>query len=77
GTVGSYTNLSFDSTGAATVFYFDRTHNRILKSVLSKGKWTTTSIAAGGREIRLAKFGNKTALTDLDVNVPSLAVLAV
>jgi hypothetical protein len=75
GTLGAYTDLSFDANGAATIFYFDKTHNRVLRSVFSNKKWTTTAMSAGGREIHVARFGKTLAYTDLDITVPTLKVL--
>ena len=74
-TLGAYTDLSFDANGAATIFYFDKSHNRVLRSVFSNHKWATTALAAGGREIHVARFGKTVAYTDLDVALPALKVL--
>jgi hypothetical protein len=75
GAVGTYSQLYFNASGQATVFYFDHSHNRLLRSVFSNKKWSTTTVANGGREIHVATFGKKVAVTNLDISIPSLKIL--
>lgn len=63
GTTGLYTNLFFDSSSRATIFYYDQTQNKAFKSVLASGKWTATALGTGGKELHISRYKGKTAFT--------------
>ncbi|MGH7177299.1 MAG: hypothetical protein ACREJC_07965, partial [Tepidisphaeraceae bacterium] len=73
--VGYYSNLFFDTTGKATIFYWDRTHNKAMRARLVSGAWSFTTLADGGRQIHVARFDTLVAYTNLNESIPELAVL--
>lgn len=75
GAVGYYSNLYFNASNQPTIFYFDKTRAKAMRVVFSSNKWNVTELAAGGREIHVARSGSALAYTNLDEAVPALKVL--
>ena len=76
GAVGAYSNLLFDGDRPA-IYYFDRSRDKATRAVFVHGKWTTSALATGGREINVARFNGTVALTNLDESEHELEVLFV
>ncbi len=75
GKQGLYTNLLYDKTGVASIFYFDKSNNRGLRAKGSFKKWALTNLGSGGREMQVApKSTGAIAYTNLDEAVPQLSV---
>jgi hypothetical protein len=65
GTVGSYTAHYYDTAGKAVILYFDKSKNKLGKARLTTS-WSLSSLATGGREAHVSKFGTTVAYTNVD-----------
>lgn len=68
GTIGAYSAHYYDAAGKATILYFDKSHNKLVKARLLGSTWNFSNVAIGGREIHVSRFGNTFAFTNVDDN---------
>ena len=74
--VGQGSQLFVDSKNRATVYFWDRTAGKLLRSVLDGTKWSQTTVATGGRNTRLARTtGGHVSYTLLDETSDRLSVI--
>lgn len=66
GAVGAYSNLFFDASNRANIFYFDRTNTLARRALQNGSGWSLSTLASGGREIHVARHNGSTAFTNLD-----------
>ena len=72
---GLYSNLFFDSTGKANIFYFNRTSNQAIRAVLNGSSWGFTTLGSGGREVHVScTSSGAIAYSGLDESVGELTV---
>jgi hypothetical protein len=65
--VAGPTQLFFDSFGRANVFYFDSMRGQAVRAVSVAGvHWTAEDLGAGGREVRVSRWGDRIAFTSGD-----------
>jgi len=74
GSQGQYSNLFFDSANRANIFYYDRTHVRAQRAILSGSTWSFTTPATGGQEIHVSLFGTNLAFSNSDSTTDNLYV---
>lgn len=71
--VGQFSQIFVDAKNKPTVYYYDKTAGKLLKSVLDGTKWSQSTIATGGRNVRIARNSSGrvsyTLLDDKDQNM--------
>jgi hypothetical protein len=74
GSQGQYTNLFFDSQNRPTIFFYDRSHAKAKRALLSGGSWSLSNLAPGGQEIHVTLFGANLAYSNADSTTDTVYV---
>lgn len=76
-TLGAYSQISYES-GKAEIFYFDDKNNLLKRAVNTSGtSWSYYTIGAGGREVRVTRYGSAWAVVGFDTTDDKLILTIV